>query len=460
MSRIIRLASENIKRLKAVEIFPNKHVNRISGANGSGKTSILDSIEWVLQGTSNVPSQPVRKGSGRARIVAETDEYIITRTFTEGGSRNGLLKLESKANPGTFRAGPQELLNEILGRISFDPLEFLRMKPEKQLEELRKLVKFDIDLDQLDKDYEADYLLRRDLKKEVTALETRRDAIKVPDGLPSKKHDEAALVKELREASEYNAEIERNRRERQETADKMMEDAKTVFTIRNEIVTLRQKIDELERNADKLEAQNAEMEKRIASWHPLPEPKNAGDLADAITNAKRINAAIDQRNFRATFEREIEQKEKRIAEISADLKKREAQKMEAISSAKYPVEGLAFGSDEIIYEGLPFNQVSNADQIRAAVGIGMAANPQLRVMRIKDGSLLDETSMEIIKKMAQDNDYQAFIEVVDTSGKVGVYLEDGEVKAVNEELEPDEQPEPTKPPRKARAKKIAASAQL
>jgi DNA repair exonuclease SbcCD ATPase subunit len=444
--------------LKAVTIYPNNHVNRISGANGSGKTSILDSIEWVLQGTSTVPSQPVRKGAGRARIIAETEEYIITRTFSEGGSKNGILKLESKASPGTFSAGPQDLLNKILGKISFDPLEFLRMKPEKQLEHLRQLVKFDIDLDQLDKDYEADYLLRRDLKKEVTALETRRDAIHVPEGLPAKKTDEAALVKELREASEYNAEIERNTRERAETVAYQGKLKSTIETLRDEATELRRRADNMEAEANEQENIYRKAEEHIAAWHTLPEPKNAGDLADAITAAKRINSAIDQRNFRATFEREIEQKEKKIEELSAALKRREAEKTEALSNASYPVAGLAFGNDEVIYEGLPFNQVSNADQIRAAVGIGMATNPQLKVMRIKDGSLLDDASMDIIKRMAQEHDSQVFIEVVDTTGKVGVYLEDGEVKAVNEEPEPDEQPEPAKPPRKTRAKKIAASA--
>jgi hypothetical protein len=33
-------------------------------------------------------------------------------------------------------------------------------------------------------------------------------------------------------------------------------------------------------------------------------------------------------------------------------------------------------------------------------------------------------------------DFQLFVEVVDTSGDVGVYLEEGEVKAVNDEPEP------------------------
>lgn len=451
--KITKLVSENVKRLKAVTIIPGPHVNKISGANGSGKTSVLDSIEWVLQGTSNVPSQPVRKGAGKARIIVETEEYIVYRTFAEGGSRNGILKLESKINRGTFHQGPQELLNSILGRISFDPLEFLRMNSKRQFEVLRGLVKLDIDLDQLDLDYQADYMLRRDLKKEVTALETRRDAIKVPEGLPAKKHDEAALVKELREASDYNAGLDDLKRNREAVTDAIREDEESITFKRNKVAILRKEADALELEANVLEDAVAKRKETVEGWKPLPEPKNAGDLADAITAAKRVNAAIDQRNFRATFEKEIADKEKRIAELSEALDKRDAQKIDAMSSAQFPVAGLAFGNEEVIYEGLPFNQVSNADQIRAAVAIGMAANPELRVMRIKDGSLLDADSMRMISEMAQTHDYQAFIEVVDTTGKVGIYLEDGEVKAVNDEPEPEpKQTQPATP--KKRAKKV------
>ena len=451
--KITKLISENVKRLKAVSITPGPHMNKISGANGSGQTSVLDSIEWVLQGTSNVPSQPVRKGAGKARIIVETEEYIVYRTFAEGGSKNGILKLESKTNRGTFHQGPQELLNSILGRISFDPLEFLRMNSKRQFDVLRGLVKLDIDLDQLDLDYQTDYMLRRDLKKEVTALETRRDGIKVPEGLPAKKHDEAALVKELREASDYNAEIEGLKRQREDIQQKQDEQTEEMHGKIVRIKALQDEIAELQNEVKESGNLLARVQREIEAWKPLPEPKNAGDLADAITAAKRINAAIDQRNFRATFEKEIAEKEKRITELSEALDRRDTQKIDAMSSAHFPVEGLAFGNEEVIYEGLPFNQVSNADQIRAAVAIGMAANPTLRVMRIKDGSLLDEDSMQMIAEMAQTQDYQVFVEVVDTSGKVGIYLEDGEVKAVNEEPEPEPKQDAPATPKK-RAKKV------
>ena len=65
--------------------------------------------------------------------------------------------------------------------------------------------------------------------------------------------------------------------------------------------------------------------------------------------------------------------------------------------------------------------------MRVSVAIAMAANPKLRVLRIKDGSLLDENSLALIADMASENDYQVWIERVDTTGKVGVVMEDGAI---------------------------------
>jgi hypothetical protein len=54
--------------------------------------------------------------------------------------------------------------------------------------------------------------------------------------------------------------------------------------------------------------------------------------------------------------------------------------------------------------------------------------------------------------MAEANDFQIWLETVDTTGKVGIYLEDGEVKAINEE-----EPKPAPKTPKTR-KKIPATA--
>jgi energy-coupling factor transporter ATP-binding protein EcfA2 len=455
--KIIQLTAENIKRLKAVSLTPNEHINRISGPNGSGKTSVLDAIEWALKGTSNVPSHPVRKGSGKGHIIIKTEEFTVYRRFMEGGSRNGTLAIEANDTHNRFQ-GPQEMLDNLLGSISFDPLEFIRMHPKKQFEVLRSLVKLDIDIDKLDAENKVDYEKRRELKKEVTALETRRDAIKVAEGLPKAKRDEAALVKELQEASDYNANIDRQRRER--------EDHKRETTVLENAITDRaSRIAELTAEITRLAEINLEASKDIllreadaATWPPLPEPKNAAELGEAITAARKINAAIDQRNQRDQLQKQIDTTEETVEKLSAALKERDEKKVKAMEEAQFPVKGLGFGSEEVIYEGLPFNQVSNADQIRASVAIGIAFNPKMRVMRVKDGSLLDDKSMAILSEMSVTENFQLFIEVVDTSGKVGVYLEDGEVKAVNDEPEPQfAAPKETAPAKKKAAKKIPAT---
>lgn len=447
--KIIYLKAENVKRLKVFDITPGPYINRISGANGSGKTSALDSIEWLIAGTSNVPSQPVRKGAGKARIVGETEEYRITRTFVEGGSRNGLLKLESKSRPGMFHSGPQEILDKLMGPISFDPLEFSRMKSKQQFEVLRKLVKTDVDLDQLQTDYQADYLRRREAKKERDAIEIRANAIAVSADLPAKKIDEAALIKELEEASSYNEKISQQQYERnKQKASRQV--------LSEEIETQEQQLEDLEQQLEQLKAEiknnRARLEKadyEIGTWPPLPEPKNATDLAEQITQARATNQGIDRRTRREEYQKEIDALDGEIETLSAGLKAKEETKVATIAAAEFPVPGLAFGDDEVIYEGIPFGQVSNADQIRCSVAIGMATNPELRVMRIKDGSLLDAHSMAIIAEMAHSQDFQVFIEVVDESGKVGVYLEDGEIKAVNEEPEP-------KPTKTRKRKEVSA----
>ena len=453
--KIIKLTASNVKRLKAVSFTPNGHINRISGANGSGKTSVLDAIVWALTGTSTVPSLPVRKGSGKAEIIVEMEDIIVTRRFTEGGSRNGVLAIESKDGKTRFQ-GPQDMLDKLMGRISFDPLEFLRMHPKKQFEVLYSLVLPDIDPSTLNIQKHPDYITRRELKKEVTALETRRDAILVPADLPREKRDEAALLKQLGEVGEHNARIERERSHRESIQRTQAANAADLKRKIDRITALQAEIKQLQEEVREDGNEAARTQRIIEKWEPLEKPRDPAHYTEAITQAKIVNAAIDRRDQRELLQKEIDAIEKRVETLSDRLQKHEEANIKAIEEAHFPVEGLSFGDEEVIYEGIPFNQVSNADQIRASVAIGMAANPKLRVMLIKDGSLLDDKSLEIISGMSWEKDTQMFIEQVDTTGKIGVYLEDGEVKAINEE--PLDMKEAKPAPKKARAKKIPASA--
>ena len=113
------------------------------------------------------------------------------------------------------------------------------------------------------------------------------------------------------------------------------------------------------------------------------------------------------------------------------------QERAALADAKFPVAGLGFGDGCVTYKDIPLSQASSAEQIRVSMAIAMATNPDLKVIHIAAGSLLDSEGMNIIKEMAESGDYQVWIEKVDESGKVGIVFEDGEIVAVNEEVEED-----------------------
>ncbi len=90
--------------------------------------------------------------------------------------------------------------------------------------------------------------------------------------------------------------------------------------------------------------------------------------------------------------------------------------------------GLTFGGeDDILLGDVPFDQASAAEQLRASTAVAMALNPRLRVILIRDGSLLDTDSMKLLAQLAADNNYQVFIERVAGDKPAGIVIEDGRV---------------------------------
>jgi len=91
-----------------------------------------------------------------------------------------------------------------------------------------------------------------------------------------------------------------------------------------------------------------------------------------------------------------------------------------------PLPGLSVTEDCVVYEGIPLSQVNDAKKLEIGMGIAMAENPELRVIRMK-GNDLDDNSLEIVSKMAQEKDYQLWIERW-SGGEGGIVIEEGSVK--------------------------------
>ncbi|MCJ2128343.1 AAA family ATPase [Methylobacterium sp. E-045] len=424
--KILQLQAENVKRLKAVSITPDGNIVEITGRNGQGKSSVLDAIWWALAGTSHIQAVPIRKGENEARIRLDLGEIKVTRTFKRQEDGTFPTKILVESADGARYPSPQRMLDSLLGALSFDPLAFTRMDGKEQLEALKRFVP-GVDFDAIDKANKADFTKRTDLNREARTLRSQAAGISLPENAPSDRIDDAALVAELERAGEHNTEIERRRSRREQTEQQVAAQVAAVDMHRQRAADLRRQADEADADADAAGATADELRKKLADAPALPEPIDTLALRQRIADAGRVNALVAQREQRDRIEAQATSVEAQAAALTKAMEDRTAQRREAIAKAKMPVPGIGFGEDEILLDGIPFDQASSAEQLRTSVAIAIAMNPKLRVIRVQDGSLLDEDAMRILSEMAEAADYQVWVEVVQSGRSAAIVIEDGAV---------------------------------
>jgi hypothetical protein len=429
--RIISITAENFKRLKVFQYEPKGNVIKITGANASGKSSALDAIALALIGARGGPSVPVRRGAERGMVKLDLGEYFVTRQWYENGNPKGEMWIEAK--DGRKYGTPQAVLDAAMGKISFDPLAFSNMEGKQQADELRKLLDLDEPLTQLKVAYDENYSTRTEQKRELDSLKAQRAAISYPEGLPAKKRNIDAMVEDLAKVSDFNMAIEREQMKRENTLRNKDEIAERSEQRRVRLEELQKEVERLRESAHQDMDLIQVIEDEVKAWKPLAKPKDANAISEEITAARGINAAIERREQGERLEREINAKGEAVAKLNRAIDDNRQAAADLIAKAQYPIPGLGFSEGEVMFNGLPFSQASDAERIKVSIAIAMVGNPKLRVMRIKDGSLLDDNSMAAIEQMAEEHDYQVWVERVDTTGAVGVYLVDGEIAAIDGE---------------------------
>lgn len=421
--KIISLTAEHFKRISVVEIVPKGAVVQITGPNGSGKTSVLDAIYAAIGGANCAPAKPIHEGKESAVIRLDLGNIVVTRTFAEGGKT----KLTVEAADGAQYPSPQKMLDSLLDGLSFDPLAFTRMAAKDRFQTLRRLVPLDVDVDGLQAQNNVDFETRKEINRRQKEALAAASSVIVPSGLPDDTIDTDKLLRQMETASEHNTTIAKNQAERRREEGRIAQLTEVIDEREERIKRLQQEVLELR-------TQLAEAYKVVADTPPIAEPIDIGAIRQQIADAKAINDGIERRRTRVEREELAAQLKAEAGDLTNAMDARKATMRESMARANMPIVGLGFDAEDgadILFNGIPFEQASGAEQLRVSMAIAMAANPKLRVLRIKDGSLLDERGMAIVAEMAQQNDYQFWIERVATSVPVGIVMEDG---AVREEI--------------------------
>jgi DNA repair exonuclease SbcCD ATPase subunit len=419
--RIIQLVAENIKKLTAIDITPTDSMVMVTGPNGAGKSSILDSIVMGLCGGRSIPELPIKKGADKGKIMIDLGDYTITRSFTPTSS---YLKIENK--DGSNVTSPQKFLDKIVGNISFDPLDFLNNEKKKQRDILLQLLGVNVDeIDKQEKDLrEQRTIVGRDSDK---AQALYKSITSYPDIHDTTEVSVSSLSTKLREAMDYNANLSQEIQSNENIKELAKKDIERMTAIDEQIATL---------VAEKSTLSQAVADKKVLYQTTKAKLSEAAvldtaDISLAMENAESTNQKIRANIQKSEAQARYQEHKDQYDSLTQQIDDIATQRKSLLSSATMPVDGLSFDEGGLLYNSIPLDQASDGEKLMVSLGISMALNPTLRVLRIKDGSLLDQRNRDIIKATIKDKDFQLFFESVSSDSKVGIFIEEGEIKAID-----------------------------
>lgn len=407
---VVELRAENFKRLTAVQIPIGEGVTEITGRNAQGKSSVLDAVWAALGGKDACPSKPIREGEKSATITLDLGDLVVTRKWTADDKTT--LTVTSKE--GAKFSSPQAMLDKLVGQMSFDPLAFGRLEPKQQGETLRKLAGLDFTAHAAARAQK--YAERTEINR--TAQNLAGQLAGMPDPGPDAPDEPQSLA-------ELAAKLKASRLTIKANAEAKL----ALQRMEIESTDLVDSIAGLKREIERKEAQLADLRPKLAAEHErcakLVDP-NVDEIEQEIEQLETRNIAANRKQKRKEKAAELAAVKERADAITKAIDALDASKAEQLAAAKFPVEGLSVDDNGATFRGLPLEQASSAEQLRVGLAIAAALNPTLRVVLVRDGSLLDDDGLKLVAEWAQRESMQVLLERVG-KGIGGVVIEDGGV---------------------------------
>ena len=417
--KVLRLTASNVKRLRAVEIEPAADgLIIITGKNGQGKTSALDAMWLALGGGQAAKSvdHVIRAGESDAFAEVDLGPIIIRRRWRRTDDDKVVSTIEVRTAEGQKYDKPQGTLDALFELVALDPAAFMGMTQAEQVAELIRACGGDEEAARLNNErrklYDQRTNVNRDLEKTAAELSALPTAGKdVPDSeIP------ISEVLELGEAARRHD--DQNRAARQKFVNIEGDLGQALAMLR----MCEQAALDAQAEVKRFVAQVAE-QKAIVDG--LTEPPNLDEIKTRGAEIEAINDKVRQKKQRAALTQRAAQLKAESASMTTAINAVDQAKKDIIAKANLPVEGLTFADDGVLHNGIPFSDCAESLKLQISVGIAMALNPTLRVIRITNGCALDADNMRLLAEIAHARGYQIWIERVEDSSDGALVIEDG-----------------------------------
>ena len=232
------------------------------------------------------------------------------------------------------------------------------------------------------------------------------------------------LMEELRQREAHNQANNETRDSLNWTNNKVRAQAGRVEEITEQMAQLETELGEAKGKLEQLRQSQSELKSEVTSLQDA----DVQEVRKQIAGADAINRKVRSNQQRAQLTQLLDDKRVESVSLSATIQDLDEAKAQTLSDATFPIAGLSFNDAGVTYNNIPFDQCSSSEQLRVSLAMGLALNPKLKVLLIRDGSLLDKDNLTMIAEMAAVADAQVWLEKVGEGDDVSIIIEEGMVK--------------------------------
>lgn len=445
-------------RKAEVELAPGQPWITLFGPNHAGKTSLWTSLLTTIEGMA-AASGPLLHADAAAGYAEWRFGNLVARREVKrrpDGSENTSLKVWPNPDKigSTLKAG-QTVWDELRGLVSIDPEQLLRFNeddPRKAAAMLLKAFKLDEPLAKIEAERaklaEDRLIAGRDLKQlqgavmefsDVTNLEKEPPVVDVSALLAQRQAEDAKgtakqrLQEEAANARRCAIQVESNLsrfKDAQTALIRQREELERQLAAVNERIQHSETViaDEEKKVADARAVADAAVKR--AEEAPAPDTKA---IDEQIASADQSNALHRRWLDFQRVRQDMQAASKRHSDIELQIAESDQSRLALFADSSIPVKGIGISSEGVLLNGRPLAQASSQEQIEVCVAVAMAASPKLKLIIIRNGSLLDDASRKRIRDLTEPAGYQVLEERVSNADKglPGIIIEAGEVVANN-----------------------------
>lgn len=419
MSKTIHV--RDFKGVREITLHPSGSLVVIAGANGAGKSSLIDAITELFDPAgSKLTPKPIREGAEEAvaEYIDEDLDIKVRRVWKQNGTA-GTLTVE--ALDGARYSKPAQMVAQLTGGLIWDPVKFLNLSERDQRDALLAKVDLPFDIDEVAREKAGAEGRRLEAGRDVKRLEGALASLPKPASgpVPAEEVSAQSILDEIRSAQEFE-------RDGQTLRTNLAAAVAEVTAREARVADLAAQLERERQRLAQAESDRAEVARELQHWEETPEAPDMDALRAKLASVEETNAAVRATRDYSRVAADLAAARAAQAAAQKDIDDVEARKAAGLAAASFPVGGLSVDESGVTFEGIPFAQVNSAMRRRVAFAIATAGTSDLRLVIVKDGDLLDGESLAAIRSLADERGFTVLVERDrDESRQIGFTIVDG-----------------------------------